>query len=326
MLHVVNGDSTLGLLKQAEMEGDFLVWKDMLMEGPVGETSSGELDWNARAAYLKDRFGINPKTYLADMKNFFSTLNRAANSKTEVTFWFEEDFFCQIHLVYLLANLPAPLLKRGRAFVICPDKLLGIHMPSAMDRLFNTRLPLEQDLVTLSRRVWKAYSLSSTAGWQALLTWMQAGKGFAVWPMLQRGLRCHLGRRPAPHGGLNPIEAAMLKALISGPMNFQQFFRLTWKEPHVRPLGLGDMQLARYALDFAAQGLPLIKIEGKGSTPKPGQHIITKDWKIGLTAEGKSFFPPPQPTSLNRRKTDKAEAKAKPKAGKSKPVKKKSKK
>ena len=35
MLHVVNGDATLALLKQSAVAGTFLVWRDMLMEGPV---------------------------------------------------------------------------------------------------------------------------------------------------------------------------------------------------------------------------------------------------------------------------------------------------
>ena len=35
MLPILNGDATLALLKKSPVKGDFVVWKDMLMEGPV---------------------------------------------------------------------------------------------------------------------------------------------------------------------------------------------------------------------------------------------------------------------------------------------------
>jgi len=165
-------------------------------------------------------------------------------------------------------------------------------MPVSLERLYNSKTPLEPARVTLAKKVWKAFALATSDGWESLLHWAQGGDGFAAWPLLQRGLRCHLGRRPAPDGGLNPLEAAMLRALVGGAVNFPQFFRRTWNEPQVRPLGLGDVQIARYALDFAAQKFPLLEIEGPGSSPKPGDPIVTKDWKLRLTVDGKALFSP----------------------------------
>jgi hypothetical protein len=43
-------------------------------------------------------------------------------------------------------------------------------------------------------------------------------------------------------------------------------------------------------LDFSAQGLPLLKIEGRGSSPSPGKPISTGDWKLSLTSEGKAVI------------------------------------
>ncbi len=314
MLHVLNGDSTLALLKQSTVKGDFLVWKEMLMEGPTPEVKKGELDWKGRSVYLKNSFGIDPKIYLSGMKRFFKTLHQAAEMDSEVTFWFEEDFFCQINLIYLIAHLPAPFLRRGRAFVICPEKPLSIRLPSSMDRLFAARTPLNPAVVTLSKKVWQAHSLSSTKGWESLLTWVQSSKGFAAWPLLQRGLRCQLGRRPAPNGGLNALEIGMLKAVSDGPVGFPQFFRRTWMDPEIRPLGLGEQQIARYALDFTAQGLPLLKISGRGSSPSPGKPLVTADWKLSLSAEGKAIFASTKasvkPTDVVTHKSNKSKARS----------------
>jgi hypothetical protein len=289
MLHVVNGDATLALLKQSPVKGTFLVWKDMLMEGPVAEKAGG-LDLKARAAFLRDNYGGDPAKYQSNMKALFGALEQAAKGKDEVVFWFEEDFFCQIHLVYLLAHLPAGLKKQGRAWVICPEKPLGVRLPSAFAKLLDGRLPLEPALLTLATKVWKAYSSASTSGWEEFLKWAQSGDGFAPWPLLKSGLRAHLGRLPTANGAPSALETALLRSLSDGPLDFAHFAKRVWTEPMVRPLGLGDMQIARYALDLASRDVPLLYIEGSQSSPGPGEGIHPGDWKLHLTDAGKARY------------------------------------
>ena len=196
MLHVANGDATLALLRQGGVEGTFLVWKDMLMEGPI-PSDGGPIDLKARATFLHAKYGANPKKYQAGMQALFAALAKAARGKSEVVLWFEEDFFCQIHLAYLLAHLPAALRRKGRVSLVCPDKPLGVRLPVAFPKLFANRLPLARPLMDLAARVWKAYAANSAAGWNAFLEWAKSGDGFALWPALKTGLRAHLGRLPS---------------------------------------------------------------------------------------------------------------------------------
>jgi hypothetical protein len=293
MLHVLNGDATLGLIKESPVKGTFLVWKDMLMEGPVAPVKGGGLDLEARAAFLNRQYGIDPEKYLADMRAFFKALDKAAKGKDEVVFWFEEDFFCQIHLVYLLANLPEPLKRKGRATIICPEKPLGVRLPAAFPKLLAGRIPLEPALLTLAAKVWSAYSASSSKGWDGFLKWARSesgrsGKGFETWPLLKSGLRSHLGRLPSANGHPNAMETALLRSASTGNSAFSQFVRRVWSEPLVRPLGLGDMQVARYALDLSLRNKPLLAIEGPDSKPAPGKPFRFAEWKLHLTAEGKA--------------------------------------
>jgi hypothetical protein len=289
MLHILNGDATLNLIKESSVKGTFLVWKDMLMEGPAAPAGfKGGLDWKVRAAFLNRTYGIDPRKYLAGMTAFFKALDKAAKGKEEVVFWFEEDFFCQIHLVYLLANLPESLKRKGRASVICPEKPLGVRLPSAFPRLLEGRIPLEAPLLRLSEKVWSAYAASSTQGWGAFLKWAQSGKGFEPWPLLKSGLRAHLGRLPSANGKPNAMEAALLRSASAGHVPFVQFLRRVWSEPLVRPLGLGDVQVARYALDLSLGNTPLLAIDGPDSSPMPGKPFRFAEWKLHLTAEGKA--------------------------------------
>jgi hypothetical protein len=283
MLHVVNGDAALSLLKQSPVEGKFLVWHDMLMEGPI-PADGGPIDLKARVSFLSAKYGADPKKYLAGMKALFTALAKAARGKDEVVLWFEEDFFCQIHLVYLLAHLPAPLRRKGRVSVICPDKPLGARVAAAFPKLFANRLPLERGLQTLAGKVWKAYAADSTAGWEAFLAWARSGDGFAPWPALRAGLRAHLGRLPTAHGGPNALETALLRSVAAGPSDFAHYARRVWSEPMIKPLGLGDLQIARYALDLSELPQPLLAIEGK--RPGPGRAPDAAAWKLRLTEAG----------------------------------------
>ncbi len=285
MLHVVNGDAALALLKQSPVEGAFLVWKDMLMEGPLS-ADGGPIDLKARGAFLHAKYGADPKRYRSDMKALFAALDKAARGKGEVVLWFEEDFFCQIHLIYLLAHLPVGLRRKGRVSIICPDKPLGARLPAAFPKLLANRLPLKSELTNLAAKVWKAYAANSTAGWEDFLAWAKSGDGFAPWPALRQGLRAHLGRLPTAHGGPNALETALLRPLASGPLDFAQYARRVWSEPMAKPLGLGDMQIARYALGLSESPEPLIAVAG--TRPKPGRAPSPEDWKLHLTDAGRT--------------------------------------
>jgi uncharacterized protein DUF1835 len=293
MLHILNGDATLDLIKESSVKGTFLVWKDMLMEGPVSAsgdkgTARSGADWKARAAFLNRHYGIDAKKYLAGMAAFFKALDKAAKGKAEVVFWFEEDFFCQIHLVYLLAHLPEALKRKGRASVICPEKPLGVRLPGAFPKLLAGRIPLQAPLLKLASKVWNAYAASSPKGWDSFLKWAQSGKGFESWPLLKSGLRSHLGRLPSANGRPNAMETALLRSASSGQTPFVQFVKRVWSEPLIRPLGLGDLQVARYALDLSLRDRPLIAIEGPDHAPAPGKTFRFSQWKLRLTADGKA--------------------------------------
>jgi hypothetical protein len=138
----------------------------------------------------------------------------------------------------------------------------------------------------LAARVWKAYAADSTAGWNAFLAWAKSGDGFAVWPALKTGLRAHLGRLPTAHGGPNALETALLRPLAAGPLDFPHYARRVWSEPMVKPLGLGDMQIARYALDLSEGSLPSIGLAG--ARPRTGRAPDPKDWKLHLTESGQA--------------------------------------
>lgn len=284
--HVLNGDSTLALLRQTAVPGEFLVWPDMLMEGPLLRGRDGGPAWPSRAAFLASRYGIPRAAALARMRAFSRALGAVLKGNGEVTLWFEEDWFCQIHLVCLLATLPPAALRRGRIRVIRSARPLGLLSPKALERLYARRLEADPRCVALSRKVWSLLSRPAGAGrklsQQAPEAWSSGRKleallgkpgEFASWPRLKAGLKAHLHRRPFLDGSaadgaeiaVGPVEMALLASLRKRGGRgaaFSRIFPEISRHPRIKTLGLGDLQVARCALDLARLENAPLRIEG----------------------------------------------------------------
>ena len=272
-LHVVNGDSTLGLLRKAAVPGEFLVFPDMLMEGPLIRRKEG-LDRAARAEFLTKEYGVPRKAAAERIRNFNRALLLAAKGSGEVTLWFEEDAFCQVNLLYLLANLPAGLRKPGRLSLICPARPLGRRSPRDLERFFARRSPVSKERIALSRKAWAAVSgASSQARLERLLGEKEA---FEAWPLLRRGLKAWSWAR---RGGLEKALMAALRG-ASKPVPFPEVFRKVIERPGIRSLGLGDAQVARLALDLAAGPEPALRITGRAAGSGP---MSCGKWKVALS-------------------------------------------
>lgn len=291
--HVLNGDATLALLRKAAVPGEAIVFPDMLMEGPLPRGRGGRLDWPSRAAFLAARYGVPRAAALARMRAFQKALDAALASGGEVTFWFEEDFFCQVHLAYLLATLPAPALRRVR--VIRSAKPLGRLSPKDLERRFARRLPVDPACAALAKKLWTALSRPAGSAGKGLASaarhaWAAGGRAealladrgaFAPWPRLRAGLKAQLARRPGADG-LGSLEKALLAALPKGgrALPFAKVFTRVAGHPRARPLGVGDLQVARCALDLARLPDAPLRIEGAGRGRKALEGLAL--WRLSL--------------------------------------------
>ena len=64
MLHVLNGDATATVFARAGLDGERLVWRDILAEGPVAADADTPARLDARAAYLAERLTIDREAYV----------------------------------------------------------------------------------------------------------------------------------------------------------------------------------------------------------------------------------------------------------------------
>src|SRR5262249_18106107 len=118
MLHVTNGSSAEGSLRESGLRGSFLSWADVLHEGPVpGDLTSEELR-RTRAGFLAQyasRTAEEIETELAVRDQTLVDLR----SHDEVVLWFEHDLFDQLQLLQILDRIAALDAGQARLRIVC---------------------------------------------------------------------------------------------------------------------------------------------------------------------------------------------------------------
>ncbi len=60
ILHILNGDGTANGFKEANIDGDTLIWREMMMEGPVSGFADADSFWPLRSRFITANYGHQP--------------------------------------------------------------------------------------------------------------------------------------------------------------------------------------------------------------------------------------------------------------------------
>src|SRR5262245_966312 len=273
MLHVMNGDATATIFASAGLPGDVLVWRDILVEGPV------TADWPApealamRAAFLAERLGIDPEQYATCVREQEAGLATALQHD-EVVLWFEQDLFCAVNLWYALACIARHAAPRALTLVYPSRddmKGLGSLTPAQLSTFFKERRPVTPHVLTRGHQAWEAYTGTDPRVAAAL-----AEREDDALPFVREAFRLHCARFPSVVTGLNEIETTALAALEGGPKAFWALVRTVTTDPRGARHGMGDVQLAA-----CVRGLmPLVTVSGSDVTAA----------EVAITATGREVL------------------------------------
>lgn len=104
ILHIANGESTAGTLRDSSLGGEVVSWKEALIDGPTPGGVDDE-DWrDLRAHHLSDTYEVELEACSKDLRAQVTLLEGLANRR-EVVLWFDEDLFCQANLLFILGRL-----------------------------------------------------------------------------------------------------------------------------------------------------------------------------------------------------------------------------
>src|SRR5215470_16809679 len=102
MLHLTNGDMTVGVLKAAELPGTYLPWRDVLHEGPVPAGMTLEELSRLRVEFIVSCGWGKPDEVSRQFSTRDATLEGSL-AEDEVVLWFESDLYDMLQLCQVLA-------------------------------------------------------------------------------------------------------------------------------------------------------------------------------------------------------------------------------
>ncbi len=242
MVHILNGDCLHEQLKQSNIQGTYIIFREFMVVGEVNAANITEF-WDKRATFIS-------KNYDAPYEDYFditvSEMNKILQipDDTEVYLWFENDLFCQVNMWFVLSQLAdRPNLKIYRVLPIVQDindiwKGFGISTSEMLElSMFQKILFSPQDIL-LGIALWSAYQTNNLLVLEQL-----ANKKNECFPYLKDVCKAQADRFPLD-GSLGKPEKILKEILTETNVNE---FEAVFSHFSVRAgiYGYGDIQVKK---------------------------------------------------------------------------------
>jgi hypothetical protein len=264
-LNITNGDSAVGTMSEAAVEGKIIAWRDVLHEGPVDSSLSLEELSKQRAQFIA---GHNWDDF-AHVSGDFRERDRVIQHLDffdEVVLWFEDDLYDQLQLIQLLDFFSRGKAKEKRLSVIVVDGYIPPLSVAELKKLEETRPPVKPEQLELAQRAWKAFGSSDPTSIEAVL-----GESTSALPYLARALTRHLEEFPSTVNGLSRSEREALTAIQAGYATpVSAFLEVASKQESIF---LGDLVFFSYLERLSGRENALV-------TMKDGNPVIAPSYSI----------------------------------------------
>ncbi|WDF55524.1 DUF1835 domain-containing protein [Mucilaginibacter sp. KACC 22063] len=258
ILHILNGDATLNSFNETGLDGDALVWREVLSEGPLTKKIDKAF-WEQRAAWISKTFNDTPEHYMQWVVGELEKLN---NDYEEINLWFEFDLHCQVNLLGVMQLLKQQTdLTVPNVFLICPESYPGMEdfrgmgqlNGSQLEDVFDDRVQLTEYDFTLADEAWNIYVSGDKA---AIASWVESVPFWGSLSLLKPAMQAHLKRLETNENGLNYIEQKLLKIYHTGKTSRSDIHQQFWADDKI--YGMGDAELNIYLNRLAEKGLASI--------------------------------------------------------------------
>ncbi len=279
ILHILNGDSTLAIFNRSGIEGDTLVWHEVLCEGPVQFDITTDSFWEVRSEFMCNYFETTQQGFDEKVIQPFRKLESLIDNYEEIILWFEYDLFCQVNMIALISWLNQ--IEYGQVSLICvgrfegQKKLLGLGEIQASEypKLLQKRVKLNTREFTHAQDAWESYcSTYADDIYNFILLKMEE------FQYLPDAFDTHLKRFPSSATGLNEIEQKILDLYLGGFKEDHKIVgeMLRWQQF----LGFGDLQY----FNVVSYLRPLLKLVDQ-SAEIPGKEdvelLLDRDYALG---------------------------------------------
>ena len=233
IMHVLPGDAVANEFTDAGLEGQLVVCRECLVEGPVDAADLRDF-WTQRRKYLASHQPDADSNYPRDVAAELEKLI-ALPAGSEVNLWFEYELFCQVNLwfcLYLLGNTGVTVFRVAPAVREFEEVWKGFGKLSAeeLTACFSERLLLDPSDINIGREFWLAFRSSNNEKLQSLAASASEDK----FPHLNAVVRAAIERDRLPAKILREITD-------SGISDFHQIFTAFSERAGV--YGYGDSQV-----------------------------------------------------------------------------------
>ncbi len=239
--HLLNGDCLADQLKETNLNGDYIICREALIDGPI-QSDNQESFWSARAAYIQETYHDNAENYFSRVVSEFSKI-RSIPPDADVCLWFEHDLFCQVNMWFVMSLLYKDGIKRNisRAFPVVRDandvwKGFGIADAAMLEQAFAQRVILTDDDLRLGNDLWKAYCAHDFNALKELAA--SESKAFKFLPEV---CKAHIERFPEEENQLNRPERVLVELIVQSNGDFAEVFAAFSQREGI--YGFGDLQV-----------------------------------------------------------------------------------
>jgi hypothetical protein len=264
MLHITDGESVAGTLRESALPGDIAIYGDLMCEGPAPASLSSEAWRETRAVFYADAGYATFEDARQYLKSCDDAL--AASSRHEETvLWLDHRLSNQLILIKALDwfSRQAP---RGAKLSLISDQPVDLGRLTA-DRLASllpTRLHVTSSQFLLAQAAWNAFTSPDPTDIERLLE-----TDISPLPFLPAALRRHLEQFPSIDNGLSRTERQALSVLRdTGPVPGQRVF-VTVQNLEQPPF-MGNLSFYRLLDGLATASNPLV------GTSNSGNYTITE--------------------------------------------------
>lgn len=247
-LHILNGDSTAQIFSRSTIQGDVIIWREMLCEGSLHKDVGSDAFWKKRYAFFEVEIGVSKIEYFDKTIKELIKIEDTSNYN-KIVLWFEYDLFCQVNLMALCVFLLKYYRKDINYYLVCIGhekgksylQTLSDYSSDKYQTLYKDKIKLTRNNLLFAKQSWELYVENNKETLKEF-DFDQCSK----FNYLQQAINQHLQRFPSQNG-LNQIENKILRIINTGVSDRNSIVNelLLWQQKET-VYGFGDSQYFLY--------------------------------------------------------------------------------
>ena len=269
MLHITDGESVAGTLRESAIPGNVSTYGDLLYEGPAPGGLDAEAWRDTRAGFMAEAGYASLEEARRYLKACDDTL-AISFAHEEVVIWLDHRLSDQLILIKVLDWFSRQNLGGVKLSFICVGRGLGELTANQLLPLAATRLPVADAQFRTAQAAWYAFTSPDPTAIERLIE-----TDTSALPFLAAALGRHLEQFPSVDSGLSRTERQALAVLREqGSLSGKRLFAAVQRLEEQIFMGNGSFYRLMAALSFVRHPLLQISDTGEVTITEAGRNVM----------------------------------------------------